>query len=90
MTVKIEPDRLVKISELHTDTAKWVEASQEGPLLILRHGKPAALLVGLEAFEELLDRLQLRAELDRRERESQGKTTLEELEERLAARIRTK
>ena len=90
MTTKIEPHRSVKISELHTDTAKWVEASQEGPLLILRHGKPTALLVGLEAFEELLDRLQLRAELDRRERESQGKITLEELEERLVAQTRTK
>jgi len=44
-----------------------VEASQEGPLLILRHGKPAALLIGLEAFEELLDRLQFKAELERRE-----------------------
>jgi len=88
MTVKIDPDRLVKISELHTDTAKWVEASQEGPLLILRHGKPAALLVGLEAFEELLDRLQLRAELDRRERESRGKITLEELQERFAAQAK--
>jgi prevent-host-death family protein len=88
MTVKIEPDRLIKISELHTDTAKWVEASQEGPLLILRHGTPAAVLIGLEALEELLDRMQLRADLDRRERESRGKITLEELEERLAARTK--
>lgn len=84
MTVKIEPQRLVKISELHTDTAKCVEASREGPLLILRHGKPAALLIGLEAFEELLDRLQLKGELERRERISRGKISLEELEERLS------
>jgi len=88
MPLKIEPERLVKISELHTDTAKWVEASQEGPLLVLRHGKPAALLIGLEAFEELLDRLQLKEELERRERLSRGKISLEELEERLAARAK--
>ncbi len=88
MTLKIEPERLIKISELHTDTAKWVAASQEGPLLVLRHGKPAALLIGLEAFEELLDRLQLKAELERRERISRGKISLEELEERLAARAK--
>lgn len=88
MTINIEPDRIVKISKLHTDTAKWVEASQEGPLLILRHGKPAALLIGLEAFEELLDRLQLQAELKRREQESRRKIPLEELQERLAARAK--
>jgi len=88
MTLKIEPERLVKISELHTDTTKWVEASKEGPLLILRHGKPAALLIGLEAFEELLDRLLLKEELEHRERVSRGKISLEELEERLAARTK--
>ena len=88
MTLKIEPERIVKISELHTDTAKWVEASQEGPLLVLRHGRPAALLIGLEALEEFLDRVQLKAELDQREQESQKKITLEELQKRFAARTK--
>lgn len=32
MTVKIERDRLIKVSQLHQDTAKWVEAAKEGPL----------------------------------------------------------
>ena len=88
MTLKIKPRCLIKISELRADTAKWVEASQEGLLLILRHGKPTALLIGLEAFEELLDRLQLKAELERRERVSRSKISLEELQERLAARMK--
>lgn len=86
--IRVKPDRIIKISELHTNTAKWVDASQEGPLLVLRHGKSAALLIGLEAFKELLDRLQLKTGLERRERISRGKSSLEELEERLAARIK--
>ncbi len=28
MAVKIERDRIVKVSELHNDTSKWVEAAQ--------------------------------------------------------------
>ena len=82
MTVKMDRDRIVKISKLHTDTAKWVEASKEGPLFILRHGTPAAVLIGIDAFEDLLDRVQLKATLDRREKQSQGKISLEELQER--------
>ena len=82
MTVKIERDRLVKVSELHQDTSKWVEAAQEGPLFIMRYGNPEAVLIGIEAFEELLDRLQLKAELARREKQSKGKISLEELQRR--------
>lgn len=82
MTVKMERDRIVKVSELHTDTSKWVEASQDGPLFILRHGTPMAVLIGIDAFEELLDRLQLKASLGQRERQSRGKVSLEELQER--------
>jgi prevent-host-death family protein len=84
MTVKVEHDRLVKISDLHTDTSKWIQVSQEGPLFILRHGTPAAVLIGVEAFEELLDRVRLKTELERRQKQSRRKTTLEELEERYA------
>jgi PHD/YefM family antitoxin component YafN of YafNO toxin-antitoxin module len=58
--VKVERDRLVKVSEFHTDTSKWIEASQEGPLFILRHGTPTAILIVIDAFEELLDRVRLK------------------------------
>ena len=79
MGVKIDIDRLVKVSELHNDTAKWIEAAQEGPLFIMRYGSPKAVLIGTDAFEELLDRIQLRAELDRREKTSKRKIGLEAL-----------
>ncbi len=79
MALRIESDRIVKVSELHNDTSKWVEAAQEGPLFIMRYGSPKAILIGTDALEELLDRIQLRAELDRREKGSKGKIALEEL-----------
>ena len=40
MALRIERDRIVKVSELHNDTSKWVEAAQEGPLFIMRYGSP--------------------------------------------------
>lgn len=82
MAVKIERDRMVKVSELHQDTSKWVEASKCGPLFIMRYGTPEAVLIGIEAFEELLDRLQLKAELERREKQSKRKISLAELQKR--------
>lgn len=82
MAMKIARDRIVKASELHNDTSKWVEAAKEGPLFIMRHGNPEAILIGIDAFEELLDRLQLKAELERREKQSKGKIPLEELQKR--------
>jgi PHD/YefM family antitoxin component YafN of YafNO toxin-antitoxin module len=80
MAVKIESDRMVKVSELHNDTSKWVNAAQDGPLFIMRYGSPKAVLIGTDAFEELLDRIQLREELERREKTSKQKITLEEIE----------
>ena len=79
MALRIESDRIVKVSELHNDTSKWVEAAQEGPLFIMRYGSPKAVLIGTDALEELIDRIQLRTELDRREESSKGKIALEEL-----------
>ena len=80
MAVRIESDRIVKISELHNDTSKCVEAAQEGPLFIMRYGSPKAVLIGTDVFEELLDRIQLKSELQRRESTSKGKIALEEIQ----------
>jgi antitoxin (DNA-binding transcriptional repressor) of toxin-antitoxin stability system len=80
MAVRIESDRIVKVSELHNDTSKWVEAAQEGPLFIMRYGTPKAVLIGIGVFEELLDRIQLKFELQRREKTSKGKIALEEIQ----------
>jgi len=82
MAVRIERDRMVKVSELHNDTSKWIKAAKEGPLFIMRYADPEAVLIGIDAFEELLDRLQLKASLERRERASKEKISLEELQRR--------
>jgi len=75
----MDSKRLVKVSEFREDTARWLQEAEAGPVFILRHGTPKAVLIGAKAFEELLDRAALRAELDRREKESTSKTSLAEL-----------
>ena len=80
MAVRIESDRIVKVSELHNDTSKWIEAAQEGPLFIMRYGSPKAVLIGADAFEELLDRIQLKTELQHRKKTSKGKIALKEIQ----------
>jgi len=84
MAVNIKSDRIVKVSELHNDTSKWVNAAQDGPLFIMRYGNPTAILIGADAFEELLDRIQLKAELQHREETSKGKISLEDIQKQYA------
>ena len=78
MDVRIESDRSVKISELHNDTSKWIKAAQQGPLFIMRYGSPKAVLIGADAFEELLDRIQLKRDLTQRKEVSTDKIPLED------------
>ena len=80
MDVRIESDRIVKISELHNDTSKWIKAAQQGPLFIMRYGTPKAVLIGADAFEELLDRIQLKRDLTQRKEISTDKIPLEDLQ----------
>lgn len=79
MPVKMDSDRVVKVSELRDDTAKWLAAAEDGPVFVLRYGTPKAVLIGTKAFEELVGRVALRSELERRERETKGKVLLEDL-----------
>ena len=80
MAVRIDSDRIVKVSELHNDTSKWIKAAQEGPLFIMRYGTPKAVLIGADAFEELLDRIELRRDLTQRKEVSTDKIPLEDLQ----------
>jgi len=80
MGITIESDRIVKVSELHNDTSKWVEAAQQGPLFIMRYGSPKAVLIGTGVFEELLDRIQLKRDLTQRKEISTGTIPLEDLQ----------
>jgi prevent-host-death family protein len=70
MGLTIDSKRLVKVSEFREDAARWLDEAEAGPVFILRHGTPKAVLIGTQAFEELLARAALRGELDRREKES--------------------
>jgi len=79
MGLKIDSKRMVKASEFRDNAAQWLDEAESGPIFILRHGTPKAVLIGTQAFEELLDRASLRAELDRRERESISKIELKDL-----------
>jgi len=80
MGITIESDRIVKVSELHNDTSKCVEAAQQGPLFIMRYGSPKAVLIGTGVFEELLDRIQLKRDLTQRKEISTGRIPLEDLQ----------
>jgi prevent-host-death family protein len=79
MGLKIDARRMVKASEFRENAAQWLDEAEAGPIFILRHGTPKAVLIGTRAFEELLDRAALRAELDQREKESTSETPLDKL-----------
>lgn len=89
MPVTMERKNIVKVSELHKDTAKYIEMAQEHPVFIFRYGEPELVLVSIQLFEqlqeqiaeleELVDRLELKADLEKRRKETKGKITLEEL-----------
>lgn len=79
MALKIDSKRMVKASEFRDNAAQWLDEAESGPIFILRHGTPKAVLIGTQAFEELLDRAILRAELDRREKESVSEIELKDL-----------
>ncbi len=79
MGLKIDSKRMVKASEFRDNAARWLDEAESGPIFILRHGTPKAVLIGTQAFEELLDRASLRAELDRREKTSVSEIELRDL-----------
>lgn len=79
MGLKIDGERLVKVSEFRENAARWLDEAEAGPIFILRHGTPKAVLIGMRAFEELLDRATLRTELDRREKASVSEIELRDL-----------
>ena len=52
--VKVDARRIIKVSELRAHTSEWIKASEEEPVLVLRHGKPAAYLIGPDLLEKFL------------------------------------
>lgn len=85
-------ENMIQISELHKNTAKYVREVQQNPLIIFRYSEPEAVLTDFEDFkemkerlselEEIVDRFQLKEDLERRKEKTKGKITLEELQEK--------
>ncbi len=51
--------RTATVSELRSDLSSHLSSLKEGPLLILSHSKPQAMLVEPEFFEHLLNRVEM-------------------------------
>jgi len=51
--------RTATVSELRSDLSTFLSSLKEGPLLILSHSKPKAMMVEPELFENLLDRVEM-------------------------------
>lgn len=51
--------RTATVSELRSDLSSYLSSLKEGPLLILSHSKPKAMMVEPELFENLLDRVEM-------------------------------
>jgi prevent-host-death family protein len=50
--------RTATVTELRAELASYLESLREGPLLVLSHSKPAAMLVEPEEFDRLLERVE--------------------------------
>lgn len=50
--------RTATVTELRAELASYLESLQEGPLLVLSHSKPAAMLVEPAEFDRLLERVE--------------------------------
>lgn len=55
--------RTTTVSQLRSDLASLLESLREGPLLVLSHGKPAAMLMEPEMFDSLVDRVEILEDL---------------------------
>ena len=44
------------VTELRTELADYLRSLKDGPLLVLSHSRPAAVLVGPEMFDLLLEK----------------------------------
>jgi len=51
--------RTATVTELRSDLSSFLSSLKEGPLLVLSHSKPKAMMVEPELFENLLDRVEM-------------------------------
>jgi PHD/YefM family antitoxin component YafN of YafNO toxin-antitoxin module len=50
--------RTTTVTQLRSELASLLESLEDGPLLVLSHSKPAAILIEPELFESLLERVE--------------------------------
>ncbi len=51
-------ERIVSLTDLQRNASTVIENSQEQPVVVTQRGRPVVYVVGVEVFDELLDRLQ--------------------------------
>ncbi|MGD2158828.1 MAG: type II toxin-antitoxin system Phd/YefM family antitoxin [Anaerolineales bacterium] len=51
--------RTATVTELRSDLSSFISSLKDGPLLVLSHSKPKAMMIEPELFENLLDRVEL-------------------------------
>jgi prevent-host-death family protein len=55
--------RTTNVSTLRTDLSSFLRELEDGPLLVLSHSRPAAVLVDPELFDSLVERVELLEDL---------------------------
>ena len=55
--------RTTTVTQLRSDLSTLLSSLKEGPLLVLSHSKPAAILIEPELFDNLLERVELLEDL---------------------------
>ena len=55
--------KTASVTELRSDLATYLEGLQDGPLLVLSHSRPAAMLIEPEMFDNLVERVELLEDL---------------------------
>lgn len=50
--------RTTTVTQLRSELASLIESLQDGPLLVLSHSKPAAMLIEPEMFDNLVERVE--------------------------------
>ncbi len=55
--------RTTTVSELRSDLSSLLTSLEDGPLLVLSHSKPKAMLIDPELFDSLVERVELLEDL---------------------------
>ncbi len=58
-----------------------MKAGRSAPEIVLRHGKPAAVILDIDQYEEMLERIEDTADLKRLQRMRRGKLTFKTLQD---------